>query len=60
MNFWKNEDGNTNVDWVVVTAGVVMLGAALGVAISASASDVSGDIGTGMDSMDPASISTSY
>jgi len=27
--FWTEEDGNTTVDWMVLTAGLVLLGAAV-------------------------------
>ena len=27
--FWTQEDGNTTIDWLVFTAGLVLLGAAL-------------------------------
>lgn len=27
--FWKEEDGNTTIDWMVLTAGLVLLGVAL-------------------------------
>ncbi len=28
-NFWTEEDGNTTIDWMVLTAGLVLLGAAV-------------------------------
>ena len=31
--FWKEEDGNTTIDWMVLTAGIVMLGAAVMAAV---------------------------
>lgn len=27
--FWTDEDGNTTIDWMVLTAGLVLLGAAV-------------------------------
>lgn len=27
--FWTQEDGNTTIDWMVLTAGLVLLGAAV-------------------------------
>jgi len=27
--FWTEEDGNTTIDWMVLTAGLVLLGAAV-------------------------------
>lgn len=27
--FWTQEDGNTTIDWMVLTAGLVLLGAAI-------------------------------
>lgn len=31
--FWTEEDGNTTIDWMVLTAGLVLLGAAAMAAI---------------------------
>lgn len=31
--FWKEEDGNSTIDWMVLTAGIVMLGAAVMTAV---------------------------
>lgn len=31
--FWKEEDGNTTIDWMVLTAGLVLLGAAVMAAV---------------------------
>ncbi|MGJ8609645.1 MAG: hypothetical protein ACSHWY_01030 [Octadecabacter sp.] len=33
--FWTEEDGNTTVDWMVLTAGLVLLGAAVIAALGA-------------------------
>ncbi len=34
--FWSDEDGNTTIDWLVLTAGIVLLGAAIMAAVSPS------------------------
>lgn len=51
--FWTEEDGNTTIDWMVLTAGLVLLGAAImasvGVESQALADDTSGVI----DSINP-------
>lgn len=48
--FWTEEDGNTTIDWMVLTAGLVLLGAAVmatvGVESQALAEDTTGVIET--------------
>ncbi len=43
--FWSDERGNTTVDWLVLTAGIVMLGAAIAASIGTTASDLADDTG---------------
>jgi hypothetical protein len=39
--FWTEEDGNTTVDWMVLTAGLVLLGAALMASVSGGSTELS-------------------
>jgi len=32
--FWTEEDGNTTIDWMVLTAGLVLMGGALMAALT--------------------------
>ncbi|THH36570.1 hypothetical protein E4Z66_06355 [Aliishimia ponticola] len=50
-DFCRKEDGAITVDWVVLTAAVVALGVAAGIAMTASTTDLSNDIWTYMDSL---------
>ncbi len=54
-NFAKDTDGNTTIDWIVLTAALVTLGLSVGVSISASANGVADDINTAMVSLEPTS-----
>jgi hypothetical protein len=38
--FWTEEDGNTTVDWMVLTAGLVLLGAAVMASVSGGSTDL--------------------
>ena len=38
--FWTEEDGNATIDWMVLTAGLVLLGAAVMATVGAPASDL--------------------
>ena len=59
MSFFKkiadDQDGNATIDWVVITASVVMLGLAVGVAISTPANSLAQDIDDKMQTMAPKS-----
>ncbi len=54
-SFAKDTDGNTTIDWIVLTAALVTLGLSVGVSISASANGVADDINTAMVSLEPTS-----
>ena len=43
-NFRNDEDGAVTVDFVVLTAAVVLMGLAVGTALSTGASNLAGDI----------------
>ncbi|MFN3663297.1 hypothetical protein [Yoonia sp.] len=45
-NFRHDEDGAVTVDFVVLTAAIVLLGLAVGAAISTGARDAADNIGT--------------
>lgn len=49
--FLRKEDGAVTVDWVVLTAAVVALGVAAGVAMTSSTTSLSNDIWAYMDSL---------
>ena len=49
-NFRNDEDGAVTVDFVVLTAAIVVLGLAVGGAISSGAEDLANDIETSLDS----------
>jgi Flp pilus assembly pilin Flp len=48
-NFRNDEDGAVTVDFVVLTAAIVVLGLAVGGAISSGAGDLANDIETQLD-----------
>ena len=52
-NFLSSEDGNATIDWIVLTAAIVMLGLTVGVTISRPAGDLANDIGAAMDRIAP-------
>lgn len=52
-NFFSRETGAVTVDWVVITASIVMLGLAVGVLISTPANSLAGDIDAKMQTMAP-------
>ncbi len=43
-NFRNDEDGAVTVDWVVLTAAIVLLGAAVASTVRTGAVDLAGDI----------------
>jgi len=47
-NFRNDEDGAVTVDWVVLTAAIVLLGAAIAAAVRTGAADLAGDIQTSL------------
>ena len=47
-NFRKDEDGAVTVDWVVLTAAIVLLGAAIAATVRTGAADLAGDIQTSL------------
>ena len=52
--FPRQEDGNTAIDWVVLTSGMVLLGATVGLAISSPADEVVASIKASLEAMDSA------
>ncbi len=51
-NFRNDEDGAVTVDFVVLTAAIVLLGLAVGAAISQGATDLANDIEDELGSID--------
>lgn len=50
--FWTEEDGNTTVDWMVLTAGLVMLGAAVMASVGNTSADLADDTGTAIETIE--------
>lgn len=51
-NFRNDEDGAVTVDFVVLTAAIVVLGLAVGGAISSGATGLANEIESSLDNMD--------
>ena len=49
--FFRDEDGAVTVDFVVLTAAIVVLGLAVGTAISRGAQGLANDIENSLDNM---------
>lgn len=49
--FRNDEDGAVTVDWVVLTAAIVLLGAAVGGSIKTGATNLATDVGADMTAM---------
>ena len=57
LRLWlDNEDGSITVDWVVLTASVVLLGAATGLAVGNATMGNSSDIKTYMEDIEPGTL----
>ncbi|WP_394181368.1 Flp family type IVb pilin [Yoonia maritima] len=52
-NFRNDEDGAVTVDFVVLTAAIVILGLAVGTAVSRGAEGLANEIETALDNMNP-------
>lgn len=50
-NFRNDEDGAVTVDWVVLTAAIVLLGAVVGNAISTGAGNLANKVGADMTAL---------
>lgn len=50
--FWKEEDGNATIDWLVLTAGLVLLGAAVMAAVSPQTQSLAEDTTEVIDEFD--------
>lgn len=51
--FWTEEDGNTTIDWMVLTAGLVLLGAAVMATVGAPAQDLADDTNAVIERIEP-------
>lgn len=51
--FWTEEDGNTTIDWMVLTAGLVLLGAAVMATVGTPAQDLAEDTNGVIEQIDP-------
>lgn len=54
-DFLQDESGAVTVDWVVLAAGIVLMGAVLAVPIGNNVTDLSKEMGTSIGSMGIAS-----
>lgn len=54
--FLRSEDGAVTVDWVVLTAAVVGMGAAVTISVAGGATDVSASLGANLEAATPQSI----
>ncbi|MBV1902163.1 MAG: hypothetical protein KUG58_00845 [Marinosulfonomonas sp.] len=51
--FFHEEDGNATIDWIVLTASLVILGLTIGYVVSNGANDVATEINTSLGSLEP-------
>lgn len=47
--FWGDESGNTTIDWLVLTAGIVLLGAGVMAAVYPSTTNYADEAGAAME-----------
>ena len=50
--FWKEEDGNTTIDWMVLTAGLVLLGAAVMASVGPQTQSLAEDTTSAINAID--------
>lgn len=53
--FWTNEQGTVTTDWIVLVASLILLSFIVISTISVGATDVSGEINTSLQSVEPGS-----
>lgn len=51
--FWTEEDGNTTIDWMVLTAGLVLLGAAVMASVGPPAQALADDTTDVIETIEP-------
>ena len=51
--FWTEEDGNTTIDWMVLTAGLVLLGAAVMATVGGESQALADHTTETIDTIDP-------
>lgn len=51
--FWSEEDGNTTIDWMVLTAGLVLLGAAVMASVGKPTQAYADDAATVIQNIEP-------
>jgi Flp pilus assembly pilin Flp len=51
--FWSDEQGNTTIDWMVLTAGLVLLGAAVLASVGTSSQTLADDTAAVISDYDP-------
>lgn len=51
--FWTEEDGNTTIDWMVLTAGLVLLGAAVMATVGVESQALADHTTETIDAIDP-------
>ncbi|WP_458789890.1 Flp family type IVb pilin [Yoonia sp. MH D7] len=55
-NFRNDEDGAVTVDWVVLTAAIVLLGVVVGNSIGDGAKNLANEVGTELTAIDVGAI----
>lgn len=51
--FWTEEDGNTTIDWMVLTAGLVLLGAAVMASVGTNTQALADDTTNVIETIEP-------
>ena len=51
--FWTEEDGNTTIDWMVLTAGLVLLGAAVMASVGTQSQALADDTTEVIEAIEP-------
>ncbi len=51
--FWTEEDGNTTIDWMVLTAGLVLLGAAVMASVGTTSQELADDTSGVIHALEP-------
>jgi len=51
--FWTEDDGNTTIDWMVLTAGLMLMGAAVMATIGGGAEALADDTSAIVENIDP-------
>ena len=53
--FWAEDDGNTTIDWMVLTAGLVLLGSAVMATVGVGSQQLADDTAGVVENIEPTS-----